>query len=67
MDQRWFSVEEICEHLGIARDTVCRWIDRKALPAHKIGKLWKFKLDEVDDWVRSNGADEGKDSKGKGK
>lgn len=58
MNQRWYSVEEICEHLGIARDTVYRWIDRKALPAHKIGKLWKFKLAEVDAWVRAGGADE---------
>lgn len=57
MDQRWYSVEEICEHLGIVRDTVYRWIDRKALPAHKIGKLWKFKLAEVDAWVRAGNAD----------
>lgn len=32
------------------------WIERKGLPAHRIGKLWKFKLAEVDDWVRSGGA-----------
>lgn len=58
MDDRWLSVEEIAEHLGIARDTVYRWIESKALPAHKIGSLWKFKLSEVDEWVRSGGASE---------
>jgi len=58
MKERWHSVDEVAEHLGVARDTVYRWIERKALPAHRVGRLWKFKLSEVDDWVRSGGADE---------
>jgi len=56
--ERWLSVEEITAHLGVARDTIYRWIDAKGLPAHRLGKLWKFKLSEVDNWVRSGGADE---------
>ena len=55
----WVSVNEVTKHLGIAKDTVFRWIESKALPAHKIGRLWKFKLTEVDEWVRSGGATEG--------
>ncbi|WP_441288587.1 helix-turn-helix domain-containing protein [Sorangium sp. KYC3313] len=54
----WVSVEEVALHLGVARDSVYRWIDAKGLPAHRIGKLWKFKLSEVDDWVRAEGANE---------
>jgi excisionase family DNA binding protein len=56
--ERWLSVEEITVHLGVARDTVYRWIDAKGLPAHRLGKLWKFKVSEVDSWVRSGGANE---------
>ncbi len=26
------------------------------MPAYKVGRLWKFKLSEVDDWIRSGGA-----------
>ncbi|WP_020507123.1 helix-turn-helix domain-containing protein [Lamprocystis purpurea] len=52
----WVSVEDVSIHLGVAKDSVYRWIDLKGLPAHKIGRLWKFKLSEVDDWVRSGGA-----------
>jgi len=54
----WSSVDDVAQHLGVAKDTVYRWIERKSLPAHKIGRLWKFKLSEVDDWVRSGQADE---------
>ena len=55
-DDRWLSVDEIAEYLGIKRDTVYKWIDRKNMPAHKVGSLWKFKKDEIDNWVRSGGA-----------
>lgn len=58
MNERWSSVGEVAEHLGVAPDTVYRWIERKALPAHRVGRLWKFKLSEVDDWVRNGGADD---------
>ena len=59
MEDRWLSVEEIGTYLGVKRDTVYKWISDNALPAHKIGRLWKFKKDEVDAWVRSGGASEG--------
>ena len=49
---------EICNHLGISRDTVKKWIINKNMPSHKIGRLWKFKMDEVDTWVKSGGAEE---------
>jgi excisionase family DNA binding protein len=54
----WASVEAVTAHLGVVRDTVYRWIETKGLPAHRIGRLWKFKLSEVDAWVRSGGADD---------
>ncbi len=52
----WASVDDVAKHLGIAKDTVYRWIESKALPAHTTGRLWKFKLTEVDEWARSGGA-----------
>ena len=48
---RWHSVDEISKHLGVKRDTIYKWIDRKGLPAHKIGKFWKFRKDQIDSWV----------------
>ncbi|EMK6863931.1 helix-turn-helix domain-containing protein [Vibrio cholerae] len=49
---------DVAQHLGIAKDTVYRWCERKGLPTHKIGRLWKFQLSEVDEWVRAGGANE---------
>lgn len=52
----WFSVEEIAKHLGVSKETIYRWLDRKTIPAHRMGKLWKFKPSEVDSWVTAGGA-----------
>lgn len=57
MEDRWLSVDEIGDYLGIKRDTVYKWISQKGMPAHKIGRLWKFKKDQVDKWVESGGAE----------
>lgn len=59
----WVTAEQVAQHLGVVKDTVYRWRERKRLPAHKIGRLWKFQLSEVDEWVRAGGADEQTDSK----
>lgn len=56
MAERWLSVAEIAEYLGVKRDTVYKWIERKGMPAHKVGRLWKFKQSEVDVWIRSGKA-----------
>ena len=53
MEDRWLSVDQIADHLGIKRDTVYKWIDERQMPGHKIGRLWKFNKQEVDDWVKS--------------
>jgi len=61
MEDRWLSMKEICKHLGVCDDTVYKWINRFDMPAHRLGRLWKFKKTEVDEWVKSGGADEAKD------
>jgi len=55
-EDRWLSIREICEHLGVSSDTVYKWIDAYQMPAHRMGRLWKFKKDEVDEWVKAGGA-----------
>lgn len=52
MDDRWLSADEIAEYLGISKDTVYTWIGTKGLPGHRVGRFWKFKRTEVDEWVQ---------------
>ena len=60
MTDRWLSVEEIAEYLGVSKDTVYAWIAKKGMPAHRVGRPWKFQRDEVDAWVKAGGANDNK-------
>jgi excisionase family DNA binding protein len=56
LDDKWISLEEAALYLGIKPVTLREWIkkiDENGIPAHKIGKLWKFKITELDLWVTS--------------
>jgi len=66
MEDRWLSISEICKHLGVSNDTVYKWIDKHEMPAHRMGRLWKFKKKQVDEWVEAGGATEHQ-KKGPGK
>lgn len=56
MDDRWLSVDEIADYLGVAKDTIYTWVTSKGMPGHKVGRFWKFKKEDVDAWVREGGA-----------
>ena len=53
VNENWISITEAAEHLGVTKDSIRKWIKKTDIPAHKIGKLWKFKKSELDEWVKS--------------
>jgi excisionase family DNA binding protein len=54
-EERWVSVEEVAAHLAVNKDSIYRWIEKKGFPSHRVGRLLRFKLSEVDTWVRDGG------------
>ncbi len=53
-EDNWISIEDAANYLGVTKDTIRNWIKKKKnIPAHKIGKLWKFKKSELDAWIKS--------------
>lgn len=54
LDDNYISIEDAANYLGIKVVTLRTWIKNKIdLPAHKIGKQWRFKKSELDEWVKS--------------
>lgn len=53
MADSWISLEEAANYLDVNKDTIRNWIKKEAIPAHKIGKLWRFKKSELDEWITS--------------
>jgi len=57
-EEKWVGVEDVAAHLKVNKDSIYRWIDKTGLPVHRVGRLFRFKLSEVDEWVKSGGAAE---------
>ncbi|MFC1584546.1 helix-turn-helix domain-containing protein [Fibrobacterota bacterium] len=54
MNDRYLSVDEICRYLSVkSKDTIYDWINKKNMPGNKIGRLWKFRKEEIDKWIKS--------------
>ena len=53
-DDKWIGIEEAASYLSVNKDTIRNWIKKDTgIPAHKIGKRWKFKKSELDEWIKS--------------
>ena len=53
IEDGWIGLDEAAKYLDVRKDTVRSGIKKTDIPAHKIGKLWKFKRSELDEWVKS--------------
>lgn len=54
INDKWINIDEAADYLGVKVGTIRDWIRKgKGIPAHKIGKQWKFKKEELDQWVQS--------------
>jgi excisionase family DNA binding protein len=48
----------------VAKGTVDRWREHRGLPAHRVGRLCRFSLSELDEWVCAAGADDERNNAG---
>lgn len=51
--EKWVNLEDVADHLSMSKDAVRSWVRNGKLPAYKAGKMYKFKLSEIDEWVRT--------------
>ncbi len=53
-EDKWIGIEDAAVYLDVNKDSIRNWIKKDVgIPAHKIGKQWKFKISELDEWVKS--------------
>ena len=54
-EEGWVDIGKVSAHLSVGKDSIYRWVEAKGFPAHKVGRLLRFRLSEVDQWVKSGG------------
>ena len=51
--EKWSTLEEVADHLGVSKDTVRNWIRKEVISHYRVGKQYRFKLSEIDKWIES--------------
>ena len=51
--ERWVNLEEVANYLSVSTDTIRAWIKQGKIPFYRAGKMYKFKISEIDDYVRN--------------
>ena len=52
-EEGWVNIGEVAAHLSVGKESIYRWIDTRDFPARRVGRLFRFRLSEVDEWVKS--------------
>lgn len=50
--EKWVNLEDIADYLSVSKDTIRAWMKDGKIPFYRVGKRYKFKISEVDRWVR---------------
>ena len=54
MEKRLLNVKELSEYLGIKVHTLYTWVSQKRIPYVKCGRLTKFDIKAIDNWIENN-------------
>ena len=56
-EEGWVGIAAVAAHLQVTKESIYRWVDAKGFPARRMGRLLRFRLSEVDEWVKAGGDD----------
>jgi len=54
MEKRFIGPEDLAVYLDISLNTVYSWVYLKKIPYVKVGRLVKFDLVEINQWLNKN-------------
>ncbi len=53
MNDKLLTVSELSEKLNISKSTILNWARQGKIPAIKLGRQWRFKLLDVEMWLKT--------------
>jgi len=51
---RLIKVDELAEYLGVKKQTIYNWLNKKRISGIKIGKVWRFDKKYIDEWLKTH-------------
>lgn len=52
MERRLIGIDELATYLDLSKNTLYSWVCQRRIPYCKIGRLVKFDLRKIDDWLK---------------
>ncbi len=49
----WLTLEEAAKYLKMGKSTLYDLARKGGVPAHKMGREWRFDSEEVDEWLKA--------------
>lgn len=50
---KWLTLEQIAEYLQMSTSSIYKMVQKGKIPAYKVGRQWRFKKKEIDEWIKS--------------
>jgi len=49
--ETYLTIEELADYLKLAVQTIRRWVLNREIPFHKIRKVIRFRVSEIEKWI----------------
>ena len=60
MNKRLININELSEYVGLSTSTIYSWVSQRRIPFVKCGRLTKFDLQRINDWIKESSVEEKK-------
>ena len=53
--EKYLTIEDLANYLKLAEQTIRRWVLNREIPYHKIKKVIRFRVSEIEKWIDDGG------------
>ena len=50
---RLMNIEELASYLKLEKQTIYNWLHEKKIAGIKVGHVWRFDKDAIDEWLKA--------------
>jgi excisionase family DNA binding protein len=54
MEKRLLNINEASVYMGLSKNTLYSWVCQRRIPFVKCGRLTKFDIRDIDQWIETN-------------
>ncbi len=60
MNRRLININELSKYIDSSISVIYSWVSQRKIPFVKCGRLTKFDLQRIDEWIKENSSEEKK-------